>query len=221
MNAAILGRKVGMTRVFDAAGASVPVTVVQAGPCPIMQVKTTEQDGYSAVQLGFAPHKPSRSRAPEIGHARLAKTTPHRFVREIRLAAPAESNVGDVVTVGMFEEQNIKFVDVVGTSIGKGFQGVMKRHNFGGQPASHGTERKHRSAGGIGAQGNRGFGRCIKKGKPMPGHMGHERCTVRNQKLIQVDKDRNLLLIKGAIPGPRGGFVIVSKAKAKTEAKKE
>jgi large subunit ribosomal protein L3 len=215
MHAAILGRKIGMTRVFDEAGASIPVTVVQAGPCPVLQVKTKDSDGYEAVQLAFAPSKPSRSTQPEIGHARKAKSVPHKFVREIRLDAAPDKNIGDIVTVLLFEEQSIKFVDVVGTSIGKGFQGVMKRHNFGGQPASHGTERKHRSAGGIGAQGNRGFGRCVKKGKPMPGHMGHERCTSRNQKLVSIDKDRNLLIIKGAIPGPKGGFVIVSKAKTK------
>ncbi|HUN80173.1 MAG TPA: 50S ribosomal protein L3 [Phycisphaerae bacterium] len=215
MVAAILGTKIGMTRVFDDVGGSIPVTVVQAGPCPILQVKTGESDGYEAVQLGFVNAKPSRTTRAEIGHARKAKAVPQKFVREIRLGTPTDKAIGDTVTVALFEEQNIKFVDVVGTSIGKGFQGVMKRHHFAGQGASHGTERKHRSAGGIGAQGNRGFGRCVKKGKKMPGQMGHERVTVRNQKLVSVDKDRNLLLIKGVVPGPRGGFVIVSKAKTK------
>jgi|ERR1043166_2614820 large subunit ribosomal protein L3 len=215
MVAAILGTKIGMTRVFDDVGGSIPVTVVQAGPCPILQVKTGDSDGYEAVQLGFVNAKPSRTTRAEIGHARKAKTVPQKFVREIRLGSPTDKAIGDTVTVALFEEQNIKFVDVVGTSIGKGFQGVMKRHHFAGQGASHGTERKHRSAGGIGAQGNRGFGRCVKKGKKMPGHMGHERITVRNQKLVSVDKDRNLLLIKGVVPGPKGGFVIVCKAKTK------
>lgn len=215
MQAAILGQKVGMTRVFDEAGASVPVTVVQAGPCPILQVKKMETDGYEAVQLGFGKAKPSRTTRPEIGHAKKSGAVPQKFVREIRLTAATDKNAGDVVTVGLFEEQGIKFVDVVGTSIGKGFQGVMKRHHFAGQGASHGTERKHRSAGGIGAQGNRGFGRCVKKGKKMPGHMGHERVTVRNQRLVSVDKDRNLLLIKGVVPGPKGGFVVVCRAKTK------
>ncbi|MEK6644643.1 MAG: 50S ribosomal protein L3 [Planctomycetota bacterium] len=216
MQAAILGKKIGMTRVFDEAGSSIPVTIVQAGPCPILQVKTQASDGYEAVQLGFLNSKPSRTSRAEIGHARASKSVPQKFVREIRLMKPTDKLLGELVTVGLFEEQGIKFVDVVGTSIGKGFQGVMKRHNFGGQGASHGTERKHRSAGGIGAGGNRGFGRCIKKGKPMPGHMGHERVTIRNQRLISVDKDRNLLLIKGVVPGPAGSYVVVSKAIAKS-----
>lgn len=215
MNAAILGRKVGMTRVFAENGASVPVTVVEAGPCPVLQVKTKETDGYEAVQLGFLDARASRSTRPQIGHTRKAQAKPQKFVREIRLHAPTERQVGEKITVELFAEQEIKYVDVVGTSIGKGFQGVMKRHHFGGQPATHGTERKHRSAGGIGASGNRGWGRCIKKGKKMPGHMGHERITVRNQKLISVDKDRNLLLIEGAIPGPDGGYVVVYQAKTK------
>jgi len=215
MYAAILGKKIGMTRVFDEAGGSVPVTVVQAGPCPVLQVKTKDSNGYEAVQLGFQAAKPSRTTRPEIGHARKANAAPQKFVREIRLTTPTDKNIGDVVTVSLFEEQGIKFVDVVGTSIGKGFQGVMKRHHFSGQPASHGTERKHRSAGGIGAGGNRGWGRCIKKGKRMPGQMGSERVTVRNQRLVSIDKDRNLLLIKGVVPGPRGGFVVVYKAKTR------
>lgn len=215
MQAAILGKKIGMTRVFDEAGSSIPVTIVQAGPCPILQIKTHESDGYEAVQLGFQNAKPSRTTRAEIGHAREAKAVPQKFVREIRLVKPTDKQRGDMVTVELFEEQGIKFVDVVGTSIGKGFQGVMKRHNFAGQGASHGTERKHRSAGGIGAGGNRGFGRCIKKGKKMPGHMGHERVTIRNQRLVSVDKDRNLLLIKGVVPGPKGGFVVVCKAVTK------
>ncbi len=217
MRAAILGRKIGMTRVFAEDGASVPVTVVEAGPCPILQVKNKATDGYEAVQLGFLDAKASRSTRPQIGHTRKAQAKPQKFIREIRLSEPSEKNVGDKVTVELFQEQKIFYVDVVGTSIGKGFQGVMKRHHFGGQPASHGTERKHRSAGGIGASGNRGFGRCIKKGKKMPGHMGHERITVRNQKLVSVDKDRNLLLIEGVVPGPDGGYVMVCQAKTKKQ----
>lgn len=215
MNAAILGKKVGMTRVFAEDGSSIPVTVVEAGPCPILQVKTKDTDGYEAVQLGFEKARASRSTRPQIGHARKAGSVPQRFVREVRLAQPTDKSAGDVVTVEIFEELGVKFVDVVGTSIGKGTQGVMKRHNFGGQPGSHGTERKHRSPGGIGSSGNRGLGRCIKKGKRMAGRMGNERCTVRNQKLVSVDKDRNLLLIAGVVPGPRNGYLIVSKAKTK------
>lgn len=204
-----------MTRVFDENGVIVPVTLVEAGPCPILQVKTTETDGYESVQIGFNKCKPSRATIPQIGHARKAGATPQKFIREFRQDAATERKPGEMVTVEMFEEQNVKFVDVVGTSIGKGFQGVMKRWHFAGQEASHGTERKHRSAGGIGAGGNRGHGRCIKKGKKMPGHMGHERVTVRNLKVVSVDKERNLLVIKGAVPGPTGGYLMVSKAKTK------
>lgn len=216
MHAAILGKKVGMTRVFDEQGASVPVTVVEAGPCPVLQVKTKDTDGYEAVQLGFERMKPSRCKRPQIGHARKAQTVPQRFVREVRLTAPTDRAIGDVVTVGVFEEMGVRFVDVVGTTIGKGFQGVMKRHRFGGQPGSHGTERKHRSPGGIGGSGDRGRGRCIKKGKRMAGQMGHVRCTIHNQRLVSIDKERNLLLIKGAVPGPKGCYVIVSKSKTKS-----
>jgi large subunit ribosomal protein L3 len=215
MKAAILGTKVGMTRVFGEDGQTIPVTVVQAGPCPILQVKTRDSDGYEAVQLGFLDKKPTRCTKPEIGHARKINRTPSRFVREIRLIEPTDKKAGDVVSVELFEEQGIKFVDVIGRSIGKGFQGVMKRHHFAGQESSHGTERKHRSAGSIGGCGDRGGGRGIKRGKRMAGHMGDVRCTARNLKLVGVDKDRNLLLIKGAVPGPRGGLVIVSRAKAK------
>ncbi|MBN2563091.1 MAG: 50S ribosomal protein L3 [Phycisphaerae bacterium] len=216
MRAAILGKKVGMTRVFDEDGMAIPVTVVEAGPCPVLQVKTEKTDGYKAVQLGFDKLKASRCRRPQIGHGRLANTVPHKFVREIRLSEVGEEKAGDVVTVALFSEQSVKYVDVVGTTIGKGFQGVMKRHGFGGQPASHGVERKHRSAGGIGGGAELGRGRGIKRGKRMPGHMGHVRRTSQNQRLVSIDVERNLLLIKGAVPGPNGGYVIVSKAKKKS-----
>ena len=216
MKAAILGTKVGMTRIFGEGGVTVPVTVIQAGPCRVLQVKTAESDGYEAVQLGYADKKPTRCKRPEIGHARKSGGKPCRFVREVRLTDPAEIKVGDEVKVDLFEEQQIKFVDVIGTTIGKGYQGVMKRHNFAGQEASHGTERKHRAPGSIGGGGSRGGGAGVKKGRRMSGHMGHERCTVRNLVLVSVDKDRNLLLVKGAIPGPQGGLVIVSRAKTRT-----
>jgi large subunit ribosomal protein L3 len=215
MKAAILGTKVGMTRIFVEDGAVVPVTVVQAGPCHVMQVKTMASDGYEAVQLGYRDTKPSRCLRPAIGHARKANTVPKRFVREIRLDEAAGKSVGDVVTVEMFEEQAVKFVDVVGTTIGKGFQGVMKRHGFSGFEASHGVERKHRAGGSIGGGANLGEGRGVKKGKRMSGHMGNVRRTARNQQLVAIDKDRHLLLIKGAVPGPKGGWVVVSQALTK------
>lgn len=217
MIAAILGKKVGMTQVYDAAGKIVPVTVIQAGPCTVMQVKTVDgPDGYHAVQLGYGDVKPHRSTKPEIGHAAKAGTGPKRYVREIRLSQPTDLKPGDVVTVERFEAGQVRWVDVIGTTKGRGFAGVMSRHGFGGQPNSHGTERKHRSPGAIGSRaGTRGRGNAVKKGKRMAGHWGHERRTSRNQQLVRVDKEKDLLLVEGSIPGPRGSYVVVRQAKTK------
>lgn len=210
---AILGRKVGMTQIFDPSGARVPVTLVEAGPCVILQIKTADgQDKYDAVQLGFEDVKPHRSTKAEIGHARKSKTAPKRFIREIRLPAATDKQIGDLVTVDIFKEAEVKYVDVIGINKGKGFQGVMKRHGFGGQPASHGTERKHRSPGSISAYcSNRGGGR-MKRGKRMAGHAGNVRVTIPCQALVDVDSEHNLLLIRGSVPGPNGGYVIVRKS---------
>ena len=216
MVAAILGRKIGMTRVFDEQGVSVPVTVIQAGPCRVRQVRRSEgKDGYDAVQLGFEAIKPRRSTRPMIGHAGKAGSEPVRFVREIRLSEPTDTELGAELTVALFTQQEVKYVDIVGTSKGRGFAGVMRRHNFGGQPASHGTERKHRSAGSIGGHAPGALGRGIKKGKRMPGHMGHQRCTVRNQALVGVDAERHVLLVRGSVPGPNGSYVMVRASKTK------
>jgi large subunit ribosomal protein L3 len=214
---AILGRKIGMSQIFEADGRRVPVTVVEAGPCVVLQVKKADgKDGYHAVQLGFGDVKPHRTTLPEIGHARKAKSTPKRFVREVRLAEAATENVGDTVTVELFTQAGIKYVDVTGVTKGKGTQGAMKRWGFGGQPASHGTERKHRSPGSIsGRATNRGTSGCGKKGRHMAGHMGAARCTVRAHPLVGVDNENNLLLIKGSVPGAKGSFVIVRKAKTR------
>jgi large subunit ribosomal protein L3 len=212
--AALLGRKVGMTRVYDDKGTVIPVTVVQAGPCIVTQVKTEEgKDGYNAIQLGFEDVKDRRSTKPIIGHCKnTGKTGPKRFFREVRLNGKPTVEAGSTVDVGIFEL--IKYVDVSGTSKGKGFQGVMKRWNFGGQPGSHGTERKHRSPGGIGGgQGTRGHGRAIRLGKKMAGHLGDEAVTARNLMLVGVDKEKNLLLIKGTIPGANGGMLFIRQAK--------
>jgi large subunit ribosomal protein L3 len=212
--AALLGRKVGMTRVYDEKGTIVPVTVVQAGPCIVTQVKTEDgKDGYNAIQLGFEEIKERRSTKPVVGHCRkTGQTSPKRFFREIRLVEKPTLAAGATVEVGIFE--SIKYVDVTGISKGKGFQGVMKRWNFGGQPASHGTERKHRSPGGIGGgQGTRGHGRAIKKGKKMAGHLGDERVTTRNLAVVGVDKEKHLILIKGTVPGANGGLLFVRQAK--------
>lgn len=216
MVAALLGKKIGMTRVYTEDGTLVPVTVIQAGPCSVLQVKKAGEtpDGYDAVQIGFEDVKPHRSTLPMIGHAAKAGTGPKRVVREIRMDSP-EASLGDVWTVELFETSGVNFVDVVGTTKGHGYSGVMRRHGFGGQPASHGVERKHRSSGSIGGHANLGLGRNIKKGKRMAGQFGNVRRTSRNQRLVQIDKDNNLLMIKGSIPGPNGGYVLVRQAKTK------
>ena len=223
MLAALLGKKIGTTQVYDAQGVIHNVTVIQAGPCPVLQVKTPDNDGYHAVRLGFEDVKPSRALKPEIGHAVKAGTKPKKFIREVRLTAePKDVQLGQTLTVEIFTA--VPFVDVVGTSKGKGFAGTMKRHLFAGLPASHGTERKHRSPGSISAHAtNRGWGGDIKRGKRMAGRMGHVQSTTRNHKLIAVDKENNLLLVKGPVPGANGGFVFVRASKTariKTEQPK-
>lgn len=215
---AILGKKIGMTQVFDATGQRVPVTIVQAGPCTVLQVKRSDSaDGYNAVQLGFDDVKPHRTTLANIGRAKAARTAPKRFIREVRLSAPSDKALGDVVTVDIFKDANVRYVDVVGTTKGKGFQGAMKRHGFGGQPASHGTERKHRSPGSIASHcQNRGHSGAVKKGKRMAGHMGQVRETVRCHALVGVDAEHNVMLIHGSIPGPSGGYVMVRKSKTRS-----
>jgi large subunit ribosomal protein L3 len=219
--AMLLGKKVGMTQVYDESGKILPVTVIQAGPCTVMQVKTAQTDGYSAIQLGLDDIKKSRRKNSQVGHAKKANTAPKRFIREMRLPANTEPpyKVGDFVTVSAFEKD--KYVDVIGTSKGKGFAGTMKRYHFKGMPASHGTERKHRSPGSQAGYGtDRGHGGNIKKGKKMAGHMGHHRATMKNHKLAAIDEKNNLLVIKGTVPGPSGGYVIVRSAK-KTQTTKD
>jgi len=214
--AAILGKKIGMTQVYDQNDHVVPVTVVEAGPCVVLDVRTKERDGYEAVQLGFGDMKVKRAGSGLIGHCAKSGNHPKRFIREFRMDGVSEYKAGDVVDVGVFEEKEVKYVDVTGISKGHGFQGVMKRHGFGGQPDSHGTERKHRSPGSIASHAtDRGHGGDIKKGKRMAGHMGCDRVTTRNQVLFGVIKEQNLMLIRGAVPGPNGGYVMVRVAKAK------
>ena len=210
----LLGKKVGMTQVYDDSGKLLPVTVIQAGPCTVMQVKTVETDGYNAVQLGYDDVKASRRKNPQVGHAQKADTAPKKFVREMRLPDDAESEceVGDSLTVSVFAED--KYVEVIGTSKGKGFAGVMKRHGFGGFPASHGTERKHRAPGSISSfASDAGHGGDLKKGKKMAGHMGNRRVTTKNHSLVAIDEEKNLLVVKGPVPGPADGYVIVRSAK--------
>jgi large subunit ribosomal protein L3 len=211
MTPALLGTKVGMTRVYDEKGSVVPVTVVQAGPCHVTQVKTVDSDGYNAVQLGFEDIKAKLSRFPLIGHAAKAGVGPKRYFREIRLADATTLAAGAEVKVDLFNE--VQFVDVIGTSKGKGTAGVMKRHHFGGQCASHGTERKHRSPGSIASRATwRGQCGKPKKGVRMAGHMGSDQVTTRNHPLVKIDTENNLLLIKGCLPGPNGSVLFVRKA---------
>lgn len=205
MVSGLLGKKIGMTQVFAEGGAVVPVTVIQAGPCHVMQVKTPETDGYCAVQLGFDDRKRKNATKPECGHAREAKAEPKRFVREIRSVAPAAVKRGQVVTVEVFA--GVDSVHVTGTSKGKGFQGVIKRHGFHGAGASHGVSHVHRSPGSIGQASDPSR---VFKGVRMPGHMGNVRCTVRKLKVVKVDTEKNLLLVRGAVPGHNGSYVIVT-----------
>ena len=213
---AILGRKIGMTSVFDGQGRQVPVTVIEAGPCQVLQVKSVEKEGYGAVQLGFA-EKPQRlASKPLAGHVKKAGATPKRFIREYRADDVSKYQPGATVTVADFE--GVGLVDVIGITKGRGFAGLMKRHHFGGQPASHGTERKHRSSGGIG-EGAGIPGRAIRLGKRMAGHMGHERRTVERLKVLKVDVEGNVLVVCGSVPGPNGSYVFVRNARKVGAAK--
>lgn len=213
MTPGILGTKIGMTQVLLDDGKVEPVTVLKVGPCVVLQVRSKERDGYDAVQLGFRECKPHRSTKPMIGHAARAGTGPKRVVREIRLDEPADVSRGDVVTVERFSESEVTYVDVTGVTKGKGFTGVMARHGFGGKEASHGVERKHRSAGSIGGSATGGTGRGVKKGKRMAGHCGHEQRTASSLKVVKIDVENDLLLVRGSVPGPNGSTLIVRKAK--------
>ena len=198
----ILGRKIGMTQVFDDAGRAIPVTVVEAGPCWIAQIKRPETDGYSAVQLAFGRAK--RVNKPAAGHLAKADLDNARHLVELRVNDTAEYSLGTEIKADLFESGET--VDVVGVTKGKGFAGAMKRHNFAGLSATHGTQAKHRSPGSIGACATPAR---VFKGMRMAGHMGHVRVTTLNLEVIKADPERNVLLIKGAVPGPKGGLVMV------------
>jgi len=203
----ILGTKLGMTQVFDENNRVVPVTVVRAGPCVVTQIRTQENDGYTAVQLAYGAVDPRRVNKPETGHFSKAGVTPRRYVFELRTSDANEYQLGQEVTAEVFETGAV--VDVVGTSKGKGTAGVMKRHGFHGLGASHGVQRKHRSPGSIGGCATPGR---VFKGLKMAGRMGHARVTNQNLTVHRVDADSGLLLIKGAVPGPKGGLVLVKSA---------
>ncbi|ANY74208.1 50S ribosomal protein L3 [Paenibacillus ihbetae] len=196
----ILGRKLGMTQVFTAEGNVIPVTVIEAGPCVVLQKKDLENDGYEAIQLGFSDKKENNANKPEAGHAKKANTAPKRYVREIRGVDLASVEVGQELKADVFAEG--EFVDVTGISKGKGFQGVIKRWGQSRGPMSHGS-RYHRGPGSMGSiQANR-----VPKGKRLPGHMGHDTVTIQKLEVVKVDAERNVILVKGSIPGPKKGFV--------------
>ncbi len=212
--AMLLGKKIGMTQVYNDDGMIQSVTVIQAGPCKVLQVKTNETDGYNAVQMGFEDTKKSRQKKPALGHAKKAEAMPKKFVREERLGAKEEPavEIGNDLDVSIFAD--VKFVDVVGISKGKGYAGVMKRHGFGGFPASHGCERKHRAPGSISSMASdAGHGGNLKKGKRMAGRMGGDRVTTRNHGLISINEEKNLLVVKGPVAGPAGGYVVIRTSK--------
>ena len=204
MVAALLGRKVGMTQVYDDDGVVHPVTVLEMGPCTILQVRTQEKDGYEALQLGFLDKPRKSATKPERGHVAKVSTEPKRFVREVRLDAPAEQEAGSQLTVEVFNE--IKAVDVTGTMKGRGYSGPMKRHGFKGLEATHGVQRKHRAPGSIGCSA---YPARVIKGRRMNGQYGNTRSTVRNLKIVRVDVENNSLLVRGGVPGPNGGYVVV------------
>ncbi len=209
----ILGAKLGMTQVWDN-GKVVPVTVVQAGPCVVTQVRTADKDGYSAVQLAYGAVDPRKVNKPKSGHYAKAGVAPRRHIVELRTVDASEYTLGAEVTVDAFEAGQV--IDVTGRTKGKGFAGVVKRHGFGGLRASHGVERKHRSPGSIGACATPGR---VFKGVRMAGRMGSVRYTVQNLTIQAIDPEQNLILVKGAIPGPKGALVLVRSA-AKRLAKK-
>ena len=207
MRSGLIARKLGMTRVFDAEGAHVPVTVLQVDKCEVVAVRTAEKDGYTAVQLGVGAAKVKNVSKPMRGHFAKAKVEPKRKVTEFRVSADALIDVGAELSAAHFIPG--QFVDVTGTSIGKGFAGVMKRHNFGGLRASHGVSISHRSHGSTGHRQDPGR---VFKGKKMAGHLGDERITTQNLKVVSTDVERGLLLIQGSVPGAPGGYVLVKDA---------
>jgi large subunit ribosomal protein L3 len=207
MKIGLLGKKIGMTRVYDANGKATPVTVIEAGGNTVLQVKSQEKNGYDSVQVGFDSQKESRVSKPLLGHFKKANAEPKKFVREFRLSSPVEGDLN----LGVSQFEVGQFVDVIGRSKGKGFQGVVKKHNFAGQPAAHGS-KMHRRNGAI---GNRSTPGRVWKNMGMPGHLGDEQVTVQNLRIVQVRPDENLILICGAVPGANGSYVVVRPARKK------
>jgi large subunit ribosomal protein L3 len=211
MKVGLLGKKIGMTRVYDATGKATPVTVIEAGGNSLLQTKTAEKDGYQAIQVGFDTQKESRLPKPLLGHFKKAEAEPKKFVREFRLPDGTQIEGELNLAVTQFEEG--QFVDVVGRSKGKGFQGVVKKHGFAGQPAAHGS-KTHRRNGAI---GNRSTPGRVWKNMGMPGHLGDDRVTVQNLRIVQVRAEDNVILIGGAVPGANGSYVVVRPAKKRPD----
>ena len=205
MEKAIIGKKIGMTQIFDEKGLVVPVTVIEAGPCIIAQVKTIETDGYNAIQLGYGDVKENRINRPEKGHFTKAKLTPKKHLREFRVTDVADATVGNEVKADVFEAGDK--IDVQGTTKGKGFQGVIKRHGQSRGPMGHGS-MYHRRPGSMGSTSTPGR---VFKGKKLPGHMGVQTVTIQNLDVIRVDLDKNVILVKGSVPGPKGAILKIRK----------
>lgn len=206
-NKGILGRKLGMTQIFDEANRIVPVTVIEAGPCRVVQLKTPERDGYAAVQLAFGETKSARLSKAELGHLKAANADPAKYLAELRVADLAGFEVGQIIKADVFAAG--ERVDITGISKGHGFSGVMKRHNFQGQGASHGNHKKHRAPGAIGACATPAR---VFKGVRMAGQYGNSRVTTLNLEVVEGDAERGLLLVRGSVPGPTGGIVFVRNA---------
>lgn len=204
MKKGIVGKKLGMTQLFDANGNVVPVTVIEAGPCAVVQKKTAENDGYEAVQIGFGEMKASKVTKPLKGHFAKGDVAPKKVLRELRLEDTGALNVGDVIKADIFAEGEA--VDVTGTSKGKGYAGTIKRWNFGRLKESHGTGPVHRHGGSLGACSSPSR---VFKGKKMAGHLGHERVTIQNLNVVKVDAEKNIIAVKGAVPGPKGSIVVL------------
>ncbi len=203
----LIGKKIGMTQIFDDAGVAYPVTIIEAGPCYVTQIRRPEKEGYSAVQLGFSEVNPKRLTSGELGHLKANEIPPLRFLREFRTKSP-DLNVGDKVTVEVFSLGDR--VDVVGTSKGKGFAGVVKRYHFRGGPKTHGASDRTRAPGSSSSTTTPGR---VYKGTRRSGHMGQERVTAQNLKVVLVDAERNLIGVHGAVPGPKGGLILIKEAR--------
>jgi len=203
----LIGKKVGMTQIFDETGAVIPVTLIEAGPCYVTQIRIPDCDGYSAVQLGYGEVKPKRLSGGQLGHLKRNNFPPLRFLREFRTKSP-DLHEGDTVTVDVFAVGET--VDVVGTSKGKGFQGGVKRYHFRGGPKTHGQSDRHRAPGSRGSGTTPGR---VFKGARGPGHMGNERVTSQHLRVVLVDPERNLLGVRGAVPGSRGGVLLIKEAR--------